>query len=68
MIEPKRRMQPPPDRVDSRIEFGACPVQLVDERDPRHPVPVSLPPHRFALRLHAGHGVEHRDCAVEDPQ
>ena len=64
----RRRMQPPPDRVDSRIEFGTCPVQLVDERDPRHPMPVGLPPYRFALRLDARHGVEHRDRAVEDPQ
>ena len=64
----RRRMQPPPDRVDRRVEVGAGPVQLVDERDPRHPVPVGLPPHRLALRLDARHGVEHRDGAVEDPQ
>ena len=62
------RVQPPPDRVDSRVEVGACPVQLVDERDARHPVPIGLPPYRFALRLDARHSVEHRDGAVEDPQ
>ena len=60
--------QPLPDRGDGRVEVGAGPVQLVDERDPRHPVPVGLPPHRLALRLDSGDRVEHRDRAVEHPQ
>lgn len=62
------RMQPLPDRLDRGVEVGTGAVQLVDEGDPRHPVPVGPPPHRLALRLYAGHGVEHRDRTVEDPQ
>ncbi len=34
--------QPVADRRDRRVEVGARPVQLVDERDPRHTVPVRL--------------------------
>jgi hypothetical protein len=64
----RRWMQPLPDRADRRVEVRACPVQFVDERDPRHLVPVSLPPHRLALRLDTRHGVEHRDGAVENAQ
>ena len=64
----RHRVQPPPDRLDRRVEIGTGPVQLVDEGDPRHAVPIRLPPHRFALRLDTRHGVEHRDRAVEHPK
>jgi len=67
-LHDERRRVQPPDRGDGRVEVRARPVQLVDERDARYPVPVGLSPHRLALRLHARHGVEHRDGAVEDPQ
>ncbi|CAM5674005.1 hypothetical protein SVIOM342S_01395 [Streptomyces violaceorubidus] len=40
----------------------------VDERDPGHAVPVGLPPHGLALRLHPRDRVEHRDRAVQHPQ
>ncbi len=61
-------MQPLPDGLDGPVEVGARPVHLVDERDSRHAVPVRLPPHRLALRLDPGDGVEHGDRPVEDAQ
>lgn len=64
----RRRVQATPDRLDGGVEVGARAVQLVDERDPRHAVPIRLAPHGFALRLDARDGVEHGDGAVEHPQ
>jgi hypothetical protein len=60
--------EPVPQRRDRPVQVGAGPVHLVDERDPRHAVPVGLPPDRLALRLDAGHRVEDGDRAVEHPQ
>lgn len=54
--------------ADCGVEVGTGAVQLVDERDPRHAVPVGPPPHRLALRLDAGDRVEDGDGAVEDAQ
>jgi hypothetical protein len=51
-----------------RVEIGACPVHLVDERDARHAVPIGPAPDGLALRLHAGDRVEHGDRAAEDAQ
>ena len=62
------RAQPVDDHLDAAVELRADPVHLVDEADPRHVVAVGLPPHRLGLRLDAGHGVEHRDRAVEHAQ
>ncbi len=64
----RRGMQPPPDRLDGRVEVGSGPVQFVDERDARHAVPIGPPPDGLALRLDPGDAVEHRDGAVEHPQ
>ncbi len=64
----RRRVQPFPDRRHGRVEVGTGTVHLVDERDPRYAVPVGLPPHRLALRLHPGHRVEHGHRTVEHPQ
>ena len=49
-------------------EVGADPVHLVDERDPRDPVTVSLAPHRLRLGLDATHGAEHGHGAIQHPQ
>lgn len=62
------RVQPLAYRRDRRVEVGPGTVQLVDEGDPGHPVPIGLPPHRLALRFDPRDGVEHRDRAVEHPQ
>ena len=41
-------------------------VHLIDERDLRHRVPVSLPPYRHCLSLNSGRTVENNDTAVEN--
>ncbi len=56
------------DHLHRALEVGADAVHFVDEADPRHVVLVGLAPHRLGLGLHAGHGVEHGDGAVEDAQ
>ncbi len=61
-------VQPPPDGGDRGVQVGAGPVHLVDQDDPGHAVPVGLPPHRLALRLDAGHGVQDHHRAVQDTQ
>ena len=61
-------LQPVDDGVDRMVEIRAHAVHLVDEADARDVVLVGLPPDRFRLRLHAGHGVEHRDRAIEHAQ
>ena len=48
-----------------RAEIGADAVHLVDEADARHVVLVGLAPDGLGLRLDAGHGIEHRDGAVQ---
>ncbi len=63
----RHRVQSCADRGDGGVQSGTGPVHLGDERDARYAVPVGLPPHRLALRLHARDRVEHRDRAVEDP-
>src|SRR5918998_3903992 len=54
--------------LDRPVEVGADPVHLVDERDPRAPVLVRLPPYRLALRLDTSHGIEERYRTVQHPQ
>lgn len=61
------RVQPLPYRRDRRVEVGTSAVQLVDEGDPRHPVPIGLPPQRLALRFDSRDSIEHRDRAIEHP-
>src|SRR5215471_17022549 len=56
------------NHLHAAVELGAYPVYLVHEADPRHAIPVGLAPDSLRLRLHAGHGVEHGDGAVEHPQ
>ena len=63
-----RRAQAVLHRLDRAEEVGAHAVVLVDVGDARHAVAAGLAPHRLGLRLHAGHGVEHRDRAVEHAQ
>ncbi len=62
------RGEPVDHHVDAAVELGADPVHLVDERDPRDVVAVSLAPDGLALRLDSGYGIEDRDSTVEDPQ
>ncbi len=60
--------QPRPDRLHRLVEIRTRPVELVDERDPRHAMPIRLSPHGFALRLDTGDAVEHRDSPVQHAQ
>ena len=62
------RAQAADHHVDAAVVLGADPVHLVDERDARHVVAVSLAPDGLALRLDAGDGVEHGDGTVEHAQ
>ena len=56
------------DHVDGALEVGTGPIHLIDETDPGDLVAVRLAPHGLGLRLHARHGVEHGDGAVEDAE
>ena len=60
--------EPVGDHVHAAVELRADPVHLVDKADPRHAVPVGLPPDGLGLRLHARHAVEHGHGAVKHPQ
>ena len=64
----RARLQPVHDGVHRVVEIGAHAVHLVDEADARNAILVGLPPDGFRLRLHAGHGVENRDRAIEHAQ
>src|ERR1700689_150432 len=64
----RRRAKPVRDHLHAPVELRAHPVHLVDEADPRHAVPVRLPPHRLGLGLDARYGVEDRDRTVEHPE
>jgi hypothetical protein len=48
--------------------IGAGAIELVDERQPRHPVTAHLPVDRHGLGLNAGHTAQHQDGAVEHAQ
>src|SRR5438552_14475686 len=48
-------------------EIGADPVHLVDERQTRHAVLVSLAPYGLRLRLDAADGVIHHHHAIKYP-
>ena len=63
-----RRAQAILHGLDRMEEVGAHAVVLVDVGDAGHAVLAGLAPHGLGLRLHAGHGVEHRDGAVEHAQ
>ena len=56
------------DHVHVAPEVGARPVELVDEADPGHAVPVCLAPDRLGLGLDTRHAVEHDHRAIEDAQ
>ncbi len=56
------------DHVDAARERGAAAVHLVDIAHAWHVVVVGQAPVGFGLRFHAGHAVEHHDCAVEHAQ
>ena len=60
--------QPASNGLDGALVGSADPVHLVDEADAGNVVGVGLAPHGFRLGLHAGHGVQHHDAAVEDAQ
>ena len=62
------RPEPVDHGPDGLVEVGPDPVHLVDERDPRHPILVRLPPYRLRLRLDPGNGVEQRNGTVEHAQ
>ena len=61
-------LQTPPHRVNRALVRRPHPVHLVHKADARHIVGIRLPPHRFRLRLHPGHGVQHHNAAVQHPQ
>ena len=50
------------------VEIRAHAVHFVDETDARDLIFVGLPPNGFRLRLHAGHGIEHRHRAIQHAQ
>jgi len=54
--------------VNDLLRATALPVQLVDERNPRHVVPLHLPVHGERLRLHTGHAAENEHAAVENAE
>ena len=56
------------DLRERPLEVRADAVHLVDEAEARYAVLVGLTPHRLGLGLDAGHRVEHRDGAIEDPE
>src|SRR5262249_13591550 len=56
------------DLVEDVGEIGADDVHLVDEDQPRHAVPVRLPPDGFGLRLYAFLGIEDDNAAVKHAQ
>ena len=62
------RAEPVDHRLHRREEVGADAVHLVHEGDARHAVAVGLAPDGLRLGLDTGHGVEHRDRAVEHAQ
>ena len=55
-------------RIDGTGITGPHPIHLVDETDARHHIGIGLPPHRFRLGLHPGHGVQYHNAAVQHPQ
>ncbi len=57
--------QAAPDLLHHAREIGAGAVHLVHEREPRHAVAAGLAPDRLRLRLHAAHGAENRNRAVQ---
>ena len=54
--------------LDAIEEVGPHAIELVDERDARHPMPIGLVPDGFALHFDAADGAEDADGAVEDAQ
>ena len=52
--------------LDAVEEVGPHAIELVDEGDARHAMPVGLVPDGFALHLDAADGAEDADGAVED--
>jgi hypothetical protein len=52
-------------RLDDAIRVRTLTIELVDEGDARHVVPLHLSIDRDRLRLHARHTAEHEDRAVE---
>ena len=62
------RPQPLTDRAHRRVGVGPHAIHLVDQRHARHVVLVGLAPDGFGLRLHAVHGVENHQPAIEDAQ
>ena len=56
------------DGIDGMLEISTHLVDLVDEANSRDAVLIGLPPNFFRLRLHAVHGVKHRDRAIQHAQ
>ena len=60
--------EPIDDRLDVGVEVGASAVELVDETDSRHLVPVGLSPHSLGLGLDPGNPIEDGNGPIEDAQ
>ena len=56
------------DGADRRVGIGPNAIHLVDEGHARHVVLVGLTPDGLGLRLHAMHGVEDHQSAIQDAQ
>ncbi len=54
--------------IDGVLEIGTHLVDLVNKANSRDAVFIGLAPNFFGLRLHAMHGVKHRDRAIEHAQ
>jgi hypothetical protein len=62
------RAQPPGDIPQQPVIARAAPVDLVDEHHGRDASPLQRPHQDAGLRLHALHGRDHQDGAVEHAQ
>jgi hypothetical protein len=60
--------QPGLNLLNHPQEIGSGAIHLVDERQPRHSIPVGLPPDGFGLRLDATHRAEDRAGTIQHPQ
>ena len=50
------------------LRVGALPVQLVDEGQGWHPIPLHLPVHSHGLALYPTHGTENQHGTIQHPE